>query len=68
MSKEEFRFLVDCITTEWIAIIMERENVDMQTAMECALGSKTYRLLCDASTALSWQSAGYVYEVYRQVG
>ena len=68
MKEEDFRFLVDCITTEWIAIMMEKENIDMQTAMERTLASHTYQLLCDASTALSWQSSGYIYEFYKKVG
>ena len=68
MTKDDFRFLVDCITTEWIAIMMENEEIDMQTAMARTLGSHTYQVLCDASTALSWQRAGYVYELSKQVG
>ena len=68
MTPDDFRFLIDCITTEVIAIMMEEEAVDMQTAMERTLHSRTYQLLCDPTTALSWQSPGYVYEIFKQVG
>lgn len=68
MTAEDNRFLVDCITTELVSIVMEYDNKDMQSALDSVINSKTYELLQDPTTALSWQSPFYVYQVYKQVG
>lgn len=67
MTDDDRKFLIDCITTELVEIVMTREQLDLQTALGKILNSKTYNLLCDPETALAWQSPNYIYETYKKL-
>lgn len=64
MTKDEY-FLLDNITTELVAIVMETENLEMQDAMSRVLNSQTYEKLQDPHTGLLSQSPLYIYDVLK---
>jgi len=67
MTKDEY-FLLDNITTELVAIVMENEHLEMQDAMSRVIGSQTYEKLQDPRTGLLSQSPLYIYDVLKSRG
>lgn len=67
MTKDEY-FLLDNITTELVAIVMENEHLDMQDAMSRVLNSQTYEKIQDPRTGLLSQSPLYIYDVLKSRG
>lgn len=68
MSQEDRQFLINCITTDWVARVIEVEVIDLKIALEKVLNSRTYHLLCDSTTNLTSQSPNYLYEMYQKIG
>jgi len=67
MTKDDY-FLLDNITTELVAIVMECEQLEMQDAMSRVLNSQTYEKLQDPQTGLLAQSPLYIYDVLKSRG
>lgn len=61
MTNDE-QFLIDSITTELIAQLMEDYQYNLETAMDKVYKSETYAKLTDTRTGLYYQSPLYVYD------
>lgn len=62
MSKETF--MIESLTRDVIARIMDERHVEMRVAMDLFYGSRTYAALADLETGLYFQSPAYVYDVF----
>ncbi len=60
-SKETF--MVETLTRELIARLMEERSLSMREAMDIVYNSKTYAALNNLNTGLYFQSPAYVYDV-----
>ena len=62
VSEQEFRFMVEGITSDLIQLLMDREQYTLPQAVETVYGSSIYLALQRPSSGLCAQSSGYVYE------
>ena len=62
VSEQEFRFMVEGITSDLIQLPMDREQYTLPQAVETVYGSSIYLALQRPSSGLYAQSSGYVYE------
>jgi len=62
VSEQEFRFMVEGITSDLIQLLMDREQYTLSQAVEAVYGSSIYQALLRPSSGLYAQSPGYVYE------
>lgn len=62
ISEQEFRFMVEGITSDLIQLLMDREQYTLPQAVETVYGSSIYQALLRPSSGLYVQSSGYVYE------
>lgn len=62
VSEQEFRFMVEGITSDLIQLLMDREQYTLPQAVETVYGSSIYLALQRPSSGLYAQSSGYVYE------
>lgn len=58
----DFQYMVECTTKDVINILMKRNGMKMQKAIDLVYTSKTFRHLQDKRTGLYFQSSPYVYE------
>ena len=61
----KMQYLVEGITKDIIAYIMEDEGVDLSTAIAQFHNSDTFAKLSDENTGLYIESSAYVYELYK---
>jgi hypothetical protein len=66
MSKNEFKYMTESISTDLIVMLMEDFGMDMRSAFDSLYNSETYAKLSDISTGLYFQSSGYVYSYLRK--
>lgn len=59
------QYLVEGITKDIIAYIMEDEGVDLSTAIAQFHNSETFAKLSNENTGLYIESSAYVYELYK---
>ncbi len=57
----DVKFLIECLSTELIVMLMTDYGWDMRRAMDELYASETYRRLCDPECGLYYESAVYVY-------
>lgn len=65
MTNDE-QFMIECITTELVALLMEDYHFDMETALDKVYNSATYAKLLDTRTGLYYQSPLYVYDFLKE--
>ena len=58
---DDMRFLVECLSTELITMLMDEYGWDMKTALDKYYASITYSRLCDPACGLYYESAVYVF-------
>lgn len=58
-------YLIEGITKDIIAYIMEDEDVDLSTAITQFHNSETFAKLSDEDTGLYIESPAYVYEIFK---
>ncbi|MBR5133098.1 MAG: hypothetical protein IKV29_03235 [Alistipes sp.] len=58
-------YLIEGITKDIIAYIMEDEGVDLSTAITQFHNSETFTKLSDENTGLYIESSAYVYEIFK---
>lgn len=58
-------YLIEGITKDIIAYIMEDEDVDLSTAITQFNNSETFAKLSDENTGLYIESPAYVYEIFK---
>jgi len=59
--KKEMQFLVECLATELVTMLMDTYGWEMRRALDELYASETYRKLCDPETGLYYQGAVYVF-------
>lgn len=59
-------FMVETLTRELIARLMEERFLSMREAMDIVYNSKTYAALNNLNTGLYFQSPAYVYDVLEE--
>lgn len=62
VSDQEFRFMVEGITSDLIQLLMDREHYSLPKAVEVVYGSGIYQALLRPASNLYTQSSGFVYE------
>lgn len=62
VSEQEFKFMVEGITSDLIQLLMDREHYTLPRAVEAVYGSDTYSALLRPTSDLYAQSSGYVYQ------
>ena len=65
MNSEE-TFMVETLTRELIARLMEERSLSMREAMDIVYNSKAYAALNNLNTGLYFQSPAYVYDVLEE--
>lgn len=58
----DFEYMVECTTRDVINILVDRNGMEMQDAIDMVYTSSTFRHLQDERTGLYFQSPQYVYE------
>lgn len=61
MSKEDFQFMIEGMTSDLVQILMNRKGISLVEAVDIVYNSKTYEHLLNPDTRLYFQSPGYVY-------
>ena len=65
MSGKEI-FMIETLTSEMIARLMEERSLTMREAMDVVYKSKTYEALNNLKTGLYFQSPVYLYDHHQQ--
>ena len=66
MILEKLNYLVECITQDLIAYVMEDNNIPIEEAMNIVYNSKTFEKLSNLQTHLYYESSSYVYEMLKE--
>ena len=61
VSKQEFDFMVQSVTTDLITILTKEKHLSISKAFDILYQSKTFAKLLDANTGLYYQSPRYIY-------
>ena len=61
----DMQFLVENLSTELVAMLMETYGWDMKRALDELYASDTYKKLCDPECGLYYQGAVYVFSYLR---
>lgn len=64
MSKEDF--MIESLTRDVIALLMEEQGLSMRDAMNAFYGSHTFEALSRLETGLYIQSPVYIFDEYRK--
>lgn len=62
ITPEEFRFMIEDITSDLIQMLIEREGYTLQQSVDTIYNSDTYAAYIRPETGLYYQSSGYIYE------
>ena len=62
ISEQEFRFMVEGITSDLLQLLMDRRQYTLPQAVETVYGSDIYQALLRRTSGLYAQSSGYVFE------
>lgn len=63
ISEQEFKYLVEGITSDSIQLLIDRKNYTLPRAVETVYGSNIYNALLRPTSGLYSQSSGYVYSL-----
>ena len=62
MNKKEKEYMIESMSKDLVLLLMERHNMDAETALRTLYNSDTYAKLEDERTHLYYQSSLYVYD------
>lgn len=62
VSENEFKFMVEGITSDLIQMLIDREHYSLPNAVEAVYNSNVYSALQRSSSNLYTQSSGYVFK------
>ena len=65
MNKDA-QFLIECLTEDLIAMLMDTYGVSLDEAADRLYNSRTYSLLENEDSGLFYQSAVYVFDMLRE--
>lgn len=57
----DVQFLVECLSTELVTMLMDSYGWDIRRALDELYTSETYQKLCEPETGLYYQGAVYVF-------
>ena len=57
----DFEYMKEALATELVMMLIEKEGMDMKSALNCFYNSDTYSKLSKPESGLYFQSEGYVY-------
>lgn len=63
ISEQEFKFMVEGITSDLIQLLIDRKNYTLPRAVETVYGSNIYNALLRPTSRLYSQSSGYVFSL-----
>ncbi|MBQ6726964.1 MAG: hypothetical protein IJQ89_10355 [Bacteroidales bacterium] len=63
VSEQEFKFMVEGITSDLIQLLMDRNQYSLPKAVETVYGSNIYSALLRPTSGLYAQSSGYVFSL-----
>lgn len=63
VSEQEFKFMVEGVTSDLIQLLIDRENYTLSHAVDVVYSSNIYNALLRPSTDLYSQSSGYVFSL-----
>lgn len=63
VSKQEFKFMVEGITSDLIQLLIDRKHYELPRAVATVYGSNIYNALQHPVSGLYAQSPGYVYSL-----
>ena len=63
VSEQEFKFMVEGITSDLIQLLIDRKNYALPHAVETVYGSNIYNALLRPTSGLYSQSSGYVFSL-----
>ncbi len=63
VSEQEFKFMVEGITSDLIQLLMDRNNYTLPHAVEAVYSSNTYNALLRPQSNMYFQSSGYVFSL-----
>ena len=63
VSEQEFKFMVEDITSDLIQLLMNRTQYTLPNAVEVVYSSNIYKALLRPTSGLYAQSSGYVYSL-----
>ena len=63
ISEQEFKFMVEGITSDLIQLLIDRKNYTLPRAVEIVYGSNIYNALLRPTSRLYSQSSGYVFSL-----
>jgi len=64
MAKDKKTLMMELVTADVVACIMEETGASVQEAMKAFYNSEVFDRLCDFETGLYRESGGYVYDLY----
>lgn len=63
VSEQEFKFMVEGITSDLIQLLIDRKNYTLPRAVETVYDSNIYNALLRPTSGLYSQSSGYVFSL-----
>ena len=63
VSEQEFKFMVEGITSDLIQLLMDRNQYSLPKAVETVYSSNIYSALLRPTSGLYAQSSGYVFSL-----
>ena len=57
----DFEYMKEALVTELVMLLIEKEGMDMKSALHCFYYSETYGKLSNPESGLFYQSERYVY-------
>lgn len=63
VSEQEFKFMVEGITSDLIQLLIDRKNYTLSHAVDLVYGSSIYNALLRPSSGLYSQSSGYIFSL-----
>lgn len=63
VSEQEFKFMVECITSDLIQLLMDRDQYTLPRAVEAVYSSNIYNALLRPQSNMYFQSSGYVFSL-----
>ena len=63
VSEQEFKFMVEDITSDLIQLLMNRKHYTLPNAVEKVYDSNIYKALLRPTSGLYTQSSGYIYSL-----
>ena len=66
VSEQEFKFMVEGITSDLIQLLIDREQYTLPNAVDTVYGSNIYGALLRPTSGLYSQSSGYVFSLIKK--